>query len=195
MSWADLSFVQFESEVGGGRLEPIEVIGTHLRASASIDIGRFHRLSDLVNHTRGFLSLQDARLLRRNGDPTRLTMPELLLNQDEIAFIGQREAPELPPEPADALSRLDRPVIEKRPRRMILFTSGHAITGSVHLYHEQTLAGFVDASDPRFVPVTNARARSLADRRVISHFALLLVNRTQMIAASESTRLADPNPG
>lgn len=189
MSWVDLSFVQFEPEVGGGRVEPVEVIGTHLRVSASVDIGRFHRLSDLVNHTRGFLLLRHARLLRRNGEPTRLTMPELLLNQDEIAFIGQRDTPELPPEPANALSRLDRPMIEKRPRRMILFTSGHVITGSVHLYHEQTLAGFVDASDPRFVPITNACARSLADRRVNSHFALLLVNRTQMIAVAESTRL------
>lgn len=129
------------------------------------------------------------RLLRRNGDPTHLTMPELLLNQDEIAFIGQREAVELPSEPVDPLRQLERPTIERRPRRMIVFTSGHAITGSVYLYHEQTLAGFVDASDPRFVAMTSARARSLADRRVISHFALLLVNRTQMIAVAESTRL------
>jgi hypothetical protein len=30
----------------------------------------------------------------------------------------------------------------------------------------------------------NATARSLADRRVISHFGLILVNRTQMTAAS-----------
>jgi hypothetical protein len=189
MSWTDLSFMQFESEIGGGRLEPIEVIGTHLRVSASINLGRFHRLSDLVNHTRGSLLLRDARLLRRNGDPTRLTMPELLLNQDEVAFIGQREPVELPGEPVDPLHHLDRPTVERRPRRMIVFTSGHAITGSVYLYQEQTLAGFVDASDPRFVAMTNARARSLADRRVISHFALLLVNRTQMIAVAESTRL------
>jgi hypothetical protein len=42
----------------------------------------------------------------------------------------------------------------------------------------------VDSADPRFVPMVNVTARSLADRRVISHFGLLLVNRTQMTAAS-----------
>ncbi len=187
MAWNDLSFMHFESSIGGGRLEPIEMIGTHLRVSALIDTGRFRRLSDLVNHTRGYLLLREARVLRRNGEPTRMTMPELLLNQDEITFIAQREPSELTPSTnSDAL---ERPTLETKPRRLIIFTSGHAITGSVHLYHEQTLAGFVDTPDPRFVVMTNARARSLADRRVISHFALLLVNRTQMIAAAESARL------
>ena len=42
----------------------------------------------------------------------------------------------------------------------------------------------MDSNDPRFVAMVNATARSLADRRVISHFALVLVNRTQMTAAS-----------
>jgi hypothetical protein len=192
LAWNDLSFMQFESSIGGGRLEPIEMIGTHLRVSALIDVGRFRRLSDLVNHTRGYLRLKDARLLARNGEPTRMTMPELLLNQDEITFIGQRDPVDLPDAPDDRTRLIERPSLETQPRRLILFTSGHTITGTVHLYNQQTLAGFCDTPDPRFVAMTNARARSLADRRVISHFALLLVNRTQMIAAAESARLQEP---
>ncbi len=43
---------------------------------------------------------------------------------------------------------------------------------------------FVDSPDPRFVAMVDVTARSLADRRVISHFGLVLVNRTQMTAAS-----------
>jgi len=46
------------------------------------------------------------------------------------------------------------------------------------------VTAFVDSPDPRWVPMINATARSLADRRVISHFALILVNRTQITAAS-----------
>ena len=46
------------------------------------------------------------------------------------------------------------------------------------------MATFVDSPDPRFVPMVKVTARSLADRRVISHFAFVLINRTQMTAAS-----------
>jgi hypothetical protein len=46
------------------------------------------------------------------------------------------------------------------------------------------MASFVDSPDPRFVPLIDVKARSLADRRVISHFGLVLVNRTRMTAAS-----------
>lgn len=189
----DVSMLQFE-RMSGGRLEPIEVIGTHPRVSALINVGHFRRLSDLINHTRSYLVLQDAQLLRRNGDATRMSMPRLLLNQDEIAFIGQREPSPLPPEPEDLGGWHDRPTIVKKPRRLVIFTSGHAITGSVYLTDEQSLEGFVDSPDPRFLAVTNARARSLADRRVISQFSLLLVNRTQVIAVAESTRLVNTRP-
>ena len=76
----------------------------------------------------------------------------------------------------------------------MLFTPGHTITGKLQIYEGTDIAGFVDASDPRFVPVVDATARSLADRRVISHFKFLLVNRTQMIAASEVGRAGDIAP-
>ena len=39
--------------------------------------------------------------------------------------------------------------------------------------------------------VTAATTRSLADRRIIGHYDLILINRTQMIAASEVGRKGD----
>ena len=54
-----------------------------------------------------------------------------------------------------------------------------------------SLSGFVDSTDPRFIPMTHVSARSLADRRVVSHFDLLLVNRTQMTAVAEAAPTAD----
>ncbi len=174
----------------GGRPEPIELVGPHLRVSGVINLGRFSRLNDLVNHSRGFVRLHDARLLRRNGDPTSLVLAELMVNQDEITFIGQAShVLEAEPERDELTGNLltgDRPEIEKAPRRFVVFTPGHAIAGFVHVHTEMTVANFVEASDPRFVPMTSVTARSLADRRVISHFEFLLVNRTQMIAIAET---------
>jgi hypothetical protein len=165
------------------RQEQIELVGPHLRVSGCISLLRFTRLSDLINHNRGFVKLMDAGLLRRNGDPTGLVVPELMVNQDEITFIGQKVGDVNPAETA-LPGGMDRPLMERTPRELVIFTPGHTLTGTIYLFAETDVAAFVDSPDPRFVPMINATARSLADRRVISHFGLILVNRTQMTAAS-----------
>jgi hypothetical protein len=179
----------FEGEPPGpGRSEPVELVGPHLRVSAMVDLLRFSHLVDLVNHTRGYVRIHEARLLRRNGEPTPLVVPELYVNQDEITFIAQATAAAPTAEPVDewatpgADSASAR--IPKFARRFVVFTPGHAIVGSMDVFREMTVANFVDSSEPRFVPMTAVTARSLADRRVVSHFDLLLVNRTQMTAVA-----------
>lgn len=164
--------------------ETIELVGPHLRVSGTISLLRFNRLSDLVNHSRGYVKLTDARLLRRNGEPTNLVVPELMVNQDEITFIGQT-AEEASGTPSGGLAGgMDRPLMERVPRELVIFTPGHTLTGTISLFSETDVETFVDSPDPRFVALVDTTARSLADRRVISHFALVLVNRTQMTAAS-----------
>ena len=74
--------------------------------------------------------------------------------------------------------------MERVPRELVIFTPGHTLTGTIHLFSETDVETFVDSPDPRFVALVDVTARSLADRRVISHFGLVLVNRTQMTAAS-----------
>ena len=165
------------------RLESIELVGPHLRVTGCISLLRFTRLSDLINHSRGFVRLTDAGLLRRNGDPTGLVVPELMVNQDEITFIGQK-AEEVSTAETHLPGGMDRPLMERTPRQLVIFTPGHTITGTIYLFAETDIQTFVDSPDPRFVPMVKATARSLADRRGISHFGLLLVNRTQMSAAS-----------
>ena len=164
------------------RFETIELIGPHLRVSGKISLLRFSRLSDLINHGAGYVRLTEARLLRRNGETTNLVVPELMVNQDEITFIAQQEE-EVggPTGPSDGM---DRPLMERTARQLVIFTPGHTLTGTVFLFSETDVVTFVDSPDPRFVPMVKVTARSLADRRVISHFAFVLINRTQMTAAS-----------
>ena len=184
------------SATTSGHDEPIELVGTHLRLTGKISLGRFGRLSDLINASSGYVHVHEARLLRRNGDPTTLVLPELMVDQDEISFIAQSEAPQ--PEPGAAGGflepRFDATAAVRKAREFVIFTPGHSVTGKVHVFGETDLAGFVDATDPRFVPVTDATTRSLADRRIISHYPFILMNRTQMIAASEIGRHGDIAP-
>ncbi len=167
----------------GGPEVDIELVGPHLRVGGRIALGRFHRLSDRINHGRGFLLLHDARLLKRNGDPTPLVVKELYVNQDEVTFVAM---PHIADVGLHLSADMDRPMIQKQTRRHIVFTPGHVISGLVHVHSEMSIAGFVDSTDPRFIPMTHVSARSLADRRVVSHFDLLLVNRTQMTAVAEA---------
>jgi hypothetical protein len=186
MTWGSspIGFGPLGSEADGpSKSETIELVGPHLRVVGSISLLRFNRLSDLVNHNQGFVKLTDARLLRRNGEATNLVVPKLMVNQDEITFIGQN-AGDVSTEPTSAIGGMDRPLMERVPRKLVIFTPGHTLTGTIHLFSETDVETFVDSPEPRFVAMKDVTARSLADRRVISHFALVLVNRTQMTAAS-----------
>lgn len=170
-----------------GRDEPVELVGTNLRLTGAVSLGRFGRLSDLINASRGYIRVRNAQLLQRNGEPTNLVLTELMVDQDEISFIAQPQANT--PEPGAAGGFIE-PVfgdnIEARQaREFVMFTPGHTVTGKVHIFGQTDLAGFVDATDPRFVPVTGVTTRSLSDRRIVSHYDFILINRTQMIAAAE----------
>ena len=163
--------------------EIIELVGPHLRVCGEISLLKFSRLSDLVNHSRGYIRLTDARLLRRNGEATNLVVQELMVNQDEITFIGQT-AEEVSTAPTGDAGGMDRPLMQRVPRQLVIFTPGHTLTGTIRLFAETDIVNFVDTPDPRFIAMVDVTARSLADRRVISHFGLALVNRTQIAAAS-----------
>ena len=180
----------------GGRDEPIELVGTHLRLVGVINLGRFGRLSDLINASSGYVRVHDARLLRRNGDPTNLVLPELMVDQDEISFIAQAEAPPQETGPARGFieAGFGGNVVERRAREFVMFTPGHTVTGKIHVFGQTSLVGFVDSRDPRFVPVTDVTTRSLADRRIIGHYEFIVINRTQMIAAAEVGRQGDIAP-
>jgi hypothetical protein len=172
-----------DTQRGAPRLETVEFVGPHLRVGGNISLNNYSRLSDLINHNRGYIRMKDAHLFRRNGEPTNLVVPELMVNPDEITFVCQR--PEaMAPRTAAAAAGVDRPIMSRVQRQVVIFTAGHTLTGSIQAFAETDIGNFVDSPDPRFVPLVDVTARSLADRRVISHFALALVNRTQMTAAS-----------
>jgi hypothetical protein len=187
MVWDDMS-----ARAVTGQHESIELVGTHLRLKGEISLGRFARLSDLVNASSGYVRVRNARLMRRNGDPTTLVLPELMVDQGEISFIAQVDAaPEGAPGGGFIEPGYGGTVEVRKAREFVMFTPGHTVTGKVHIFGQTDLAGFVDASEPRFVPVTDVTTRSLADRRIISHYRFVVINRTQMIAASEIGRHGD----
>jgi hypothetical protein len=183
MTWGE----GFDEGTSEGHDEPIELVGTNLRMTGLVSLGRFRRLTDMINASSGYLRVRDACLLHRTGEPSDLQVPELMVDQDEVSFIAQTN----PPAPEEgAAGGFDAPTFDagvdaRQAREYVMFTPAHTITGKVFIFGQTNLAAFVDSTSPRFVPVIDATTRSLNDRKVVNHYEFLLINRTQMIAAAE----------
>src|ERR1044072_8990126 len=95
MVWDDLS-----GATTTGHDEQVELVGTNLRVKGTVSLGRFGRLTDLINASSGYIRLRDPQLRGRNGEPTGLQLAELMVDQDEISFIAQQPASH--PEPGSA---------------------------------------------------------------------------------------------
>ena len=123
------------------------------------------------------MKLLDARVLRRNGDPTRVTASSIWVSPDEVTLVGQEFDPESAADPML--------LIPKRISQLLAVTAGHTLTGEVHLNPQAMLAAFIESPSPLWIPMTDVRTRSLADRRVITRYAFALVNRRHIVATTE----------
>jgi hypothetical protein len=155
----------------------LELVGPHMRATGVFDLGRFRRLSDYLNHQLGMLALHDVTILRRNGEPTKVTAGRLWISPEEVTIFGQLEDLRTPPPPEFR--------IPKVPHAMIYVTQGHTLTGELYGPDGGELASLIESTDPVFVPLTDVRTRSLADRRIIARYPFALLNRRHIIAATE----------
>ena len=193
MTWDDLpppvsdtTFVTHEPEPEA-RDATIELVGTNLRMSCVISLGRFPRLTDLISSSSGYIRVRDARLLGRDGSMTGDVIPKLMVNQDDISFFAEPDAPLHEPGTGEGFDELGVGVslADRRTRRFAIYTDGHALEGSVYLFGETDLAAFVESTHPHFVPLIDVTTRSLADQGNVVHYPFVLVNRTRMIAAAD----------
>lgn len=171
------------NDAGGGD-QYVEVIGSQLWVGAMVNLGRFRRVSDFVNLVLGYIVLRDVVVLTRTGEATRLTMPELRVLPDDIAVVGQLSA-----DPPQATAETGV-FIEKTKKRMVALTRSHVIDGDVFMQHDASIMAFVDATDPKFIPMTDVRVRWASDRKLAARYPFALLQRTQIVGvATEGIKL------
>jgi hypothetical protein len=174
----------FADEGEGGGEQYLELIGSQLWVAGMVNLGRFRRVSDFVNLVLGYLVLHDVVVLTRTGEATRLTMPELRVLPDDIAVVGQL-ADDMPAEGAESAS-----FVEKRAQRLVVLTRSHVIDGDVFIHGDGTIMAFVDATDPKFIPMSDVRVRWVSDRKLAARYPFALVQRSQILGiATEGIKL------
>ncbi|MBA2382973.1 MAG: hypothetical protein H0V73_12755 [Chloroflexi bacterium] len=101
------------------------------------------------------------------------------MNPREVTLVGQ---------PDDAASAETPPEmrIPKEAHLLIVVTPGHTLTGEVYIPVGAVMASFIESVDPAFIPMTEVRTRSLADRRIITRYPFALLNRRHITAATEA---------
>jgi hypothetical protein len=174
----------FGEEGEGGGEQYLELIGSQFWVAGMVNLGRFRRVSDFVNLVLGYLILRDVVVLARGGEATRLTIPELRVLPDDIAVVGQ-----LADDKAQASS--DAGVfIEKTAQRLVVITRSHLIDGDVFIHGDGSVMAFVDATDPKFIPMSNVRVRWLSDRKLAARYPFALIQRSQILGvATEGIKL------
>ena len=168
----------------GGGEQYIELLGNQLWVAGMVDLGRFRRVSDFVNIVDGYMVLKDVVVLTRTGDATRLAIPELRVLPGEIAVVGQL-SDDKSQGSGDAVV-----FVEKTAQRLVVITRTLMIDGDVYIHGDGSIMAFVDATDPKFIPMSNVRVRWLADRRLAARFPFALLQRSQIVGvATEGIKL------
>ena len=174
----------FTDDDEGGGEQYIELIGTQLWVAGMINLGRFRRVSDFVNIVQGYLVMRDVVVLTRTGEATRLALPEFRVLPDDVAVVGQLEGLDRAGQPSGG------PYIEKVRHRLVVVTRSHIIDGDVFMQRDGSVMSFVDATDPRFIPMEDVRVRWLSDRKLAARYPFALLQRSQILGvATEGIKL------
>jgi hypothetical protein len=172
-----------DDDAGGGE-QYIELIGSQLWIAGMVDLGRFRRVSDFVNIVQGYVVIKDVVVLTRTGEATRLTMPELRVLPDDIAVVGQLGTDR--PQQATGTGVF----IEKDKHRLVVLTRSHIIDGDVFIQRDGSIMSFVDATDPKFIPMSEVRVRWVSDRKLAARYPFALLQRSQILGvATEGIKL------
>jgi len=184
----------FGEEGEGGGEQYIELIGSNLWVAGTVDLGRFRRVSDFVNLIQGYMVIRDVVVLTRTGDATRLTLPELRVLPDDIAVVAQLGDDKAGAGGASAGGGEGGGggalVIEKRRQRLVVMTRTHIIDGDVFIHGDGAIMAFVDATDPKFIPMNDVRVRWVSDRKLAARYPFALLQRSQILGvATEGIKL------
>jgi hypothetical protein len=77
-----------------------------------------------------------------------------------------------------------------RRERLVVLTRTHIIDGDISVQGDRSIMAFVDATDPKFIPMNDVRVRWVSDRKLAARYPFALLQRTQILGvATEGIKL------
>lgn len=153
----------------------VELISAHARIGGSVNLGAYTRLTDLLNFHDEILTVRDGVILNRSGIATADGAALLDVNLETLTIVMDRSDYVPPPDPE---------AVEKRAHRMLAVTEAHVITGTFFVYPGAEPTAYLKMKDPRWVPLTDVRVRSLVDRRVKFSAGFAVMSRKSVLATA-----------
>jgi hypothetical protein len=168
--------IGFQAGSQSGRSLAVELFGPHLRLGGNVSLGAYVRLSDLLNLHDQTLAVADAVVMDRTGKKTGDAASTLDVRLDTISFVIDHSG-YVPPTPAEELD------IPKKSHKLIAITEAYVITGTFFIYPSAEPRAYLLAYEPKWIPLTGMRARSLIDPS-IEHTADFGVLKRSSVSAS-----------
>jgi len=159
----------------GPQLE-LELISAHARFAGTVNLGAYSRLSDLLNFHDDILTVSNGVVLTRTGFRSADEAPQLDIRLSDLTLVIDRSE-YVPPPDAEQM-------VEKREHRMLAVTDAHIITATFFIYAGAEPTPYLRAAEPRWIPVTNVRVRSLVDRRIKFGAGFAVLHRKPLVATS-----------
>jgi len=154
----------------------VEIFGDGYQISGLLWTGQFDRLSDWLNMQSGFIQVRDALQVHlgmsQAPDPDQ-RRGTLWVRLDQVTIVAERSPVQQ--------NRIGAPVVQKQRRRVSIVTPGYDLQGSIHVHAHGSMAQFLDAPDPHFIPVTDLTVRWLSSSALVARFPFALVNREQLV--------------
>jgi len=167
----------FQAGMQSGPQLELELISSHARFSGRVNLGAYSRLSDLLNFHDDVLTVTNGVVLTRSGFPSADEASQLDIRLPDLTLVIDRSG-HVPPAPDG------EQMVEKREHRMLAVTDAHVITATFFIYAGAEATPYLRASEPRWIPVTNVRVRSLVDRRIKYGANFAVLHRKPMLAYS-----------
>jgi hypothetical protein len=144
----------FQAGSQGGASLAIELIGPGTRIRGTVRLGSYVRLSDLLNFHDQVLQVADATVLDPTGKEITEAVPALDVRLAQISLVVDYSG-YVPPIPTEELG------IPKVSHRLMAVTEAQLITGTFFIHPSAEPSPYLLAFEPRWIPITRLRVRSL----------------------------------
>src|ERR1035437_5391261 len=165
-----------------GIVVDVELLGDGFHVSGQIDLGQFDRLSGWLNMQSGFIQVRHARQVRpgQANDADAEQRPSTLwVRLNQIVVVADQSAIQL--------VRSGAPIVQKQRRKVSIVTPGYELSGNIHVHAHGSVAQFLEAAGPRFLPITELTVRWLSGPARVARFPFAMVNREQLVTFLEAS--------